>query len=270
MQSPYNKAGIREVIWKELGETPLQALERFRAAEVAHGRTELAEAPMTYAGRLDPMAEGELLVLIGDECKKKDEYLGLDKEYEIEVVFGIQTDTFDALGLARPSEEVPDTKDILSRIGAEVATRVGTFTQEYPAYSSRTVQGKQLHELARAGELPDELPTRQVTINAIQIIEKNEISWADLRARINENILKVTGDFRQNIILNRWNGLFIGRDDMLLPIVRMNVRCSAGTYMRSLAYELGRALGTHAFAFSIKRTAISFTRQTNCSTEIDT
>ena len=65
-------------IYKNLGETPLQALERFRAKMVKNGMADSAiksawqKAPMTYAGRLDPLAEGELLILIGDECKNKD------------------------------------------------------------------------------------------------------------------------------------------------------------------------------------------------------
>ena len=81
---------------KQPGETPLEALARYRAT-----RPDLvATTPMTYAGRLDPMASGTLLVLVGDECKNKDAYLGLDKEYEIEVLFGISTDTQDALGIA--------------------------------------------------------------------------------------------------------------------------------------------------------------------------
>jgi len=53
---------------------------------------------MTYAGRLDPLAEGLLLVLTGEECKNKEKYLGLDKEYEVDVLFGFATDTYDILG----------------------------------------------------------------------------------------------------------------------------------------------------------------------------
>ena len=67
-------------------------------------------------GRLDPLAEGVLLILIGDECKNKEKYLGLDKEYEVAIIFGISTDTGDALGLATkevPSHEVrPPTVDL--------------------------------------------------------------------------------------------------------------------------------------------------------------
>ena len=58
------------VLNKEIGETPLECMERFRLSK---GLDPLL--PMTYAGRLDPMAEGVLLVLVGEECKNKDKYL---------------------------------------------------------------------------------------------------------------------------------------------------------------------------------------------------
>ena len=116
-------------IYKKIGETPLEALERFRAT-----RSDLKDVPMTYAGRLDPLAEGELLILIGDECKKKQDYLGLDKEYEVEIIFGISTDTHDALGLV--TEVNVNSRGLTSTI--DLSKYVGKFSQEYPAYSSKT------------------------------------------------------------------------------------------------------------------------------------
>ena len=67
--------------YKNIGETPLECLERVR---LEYGKA--PEVPMTYAGRLDPMAEGLLLVLSGKELQNKDKYLGLPKTYEFEVL----------------------------------------------------------------------------------------------------------------------------------------------------------------------------------------
>ena len=53
---------------KAVGQTPLQCMEAWRN-EVGIS----ADIPLTYAGRLDPMASGKLLILVGEECKKKDE-----------------------------------------------------------------------------------------------------------------------------------------------------------------------------------------------------
>jgi tRNA U55 pseudouridine synthase TruB len=80
------------VIEKNLGETPLEAVERWRT-----DTSTPSTIPLAYAGRLDPMATGKLLVLMGEECKRQETYHNLDKEYEFEVLFGFNTDTFDVV-----------------------------------------------------------------------------------------------------------------------------------------------------------------------------
>src|ERR1035437_7784454 len=197
------------IVHKNLGETPLECLERTRFENGI-----AADVPMTYAGRLDPLASGKLLILVGDECKDKENYLGLDKEYEIEILFGIKTDTGDALGLI---EKV----DADTQYKMPSCTKfVGKFTQAYPRYSSKTVGGRQLHNLARSGELPDEMPTKEVEIYSIeeigkgaiqQMIELNhhwarawQISGRDIAEQAILNVSKVKGDFRQKEIIAGW------------------------------------------------------------------
>jgi tRNA pseudouridine55 synthase len=264
-----------EVIQKRIGETPLQALERYRREQKIG-----ADVPMTYAGRLDPMAEGALLILVGDECKNKEKYLGLDKEYEVEIVFGISTDTYDALGLAWAgvlpnslckNDTLPDTfaaQQSQSKISHESGTKSVifskwlepdrypcTFKQKYPAYSSKTVDGRQLHELVRSNELPEEMPTRNVTIYSLEVLERTKISATELQERIIRNIDLVTGDFRQANVKQQWTELLSGSSQNF-DLVKIRVRCSSGTYMRSLASKVGEEAGMGAFALSIKRTQI--------------
>ena len=85
---------------KKPGETPLECLNRFKV-----DNPEYEGEKMTYAGRLDPLASGVLLVLVGEECKKKEKYLGLDKEYELTILFGFSTDSHDVLGLIEDKKE---------------------------------------------------------------------------------------------------------------------------------------------------------------------
>lgn len=244
--------GNKQMTWKNIGETPLQALERFRAEQGID-----RNVPMTYAGRLDPMAEGKLLILIGDECKNKDRYLGLDKEYEVEIVFGLSTDTYDALGIVGNIGAV-DAQNI-EKVAGNISSYIGKFTQSYPRYSSKTVGGKQLHELARNNELPDEMPTKEVEIYSIEILEKGMIETGELRQRIGRMISSVNGDFRQEQILARWRKVFDllkGSEVRSLPTLKVRVGCSSGTYMRSLAHRIGEDTGCGAFAMSINRTKI--------------
>ncbi|MSU45079.1 MAG: hypothetical protein EXS47_00380 [Candidatus Zambryskibacteria bacterium] len=82
------------LLYKNLGETPNERILRFKK-----DNPEYAEVSMTYAGRLDPMAEGLLLVVSGDEIKEKQKYQNLNKAYEVQVLWGFETDTLDVLGV---------------------------------------------------------------------------------------------------------------------------------------------------------------------------
>ena len=250
------------VVNKEIGETPLECLERARL-EKGIAR----DVPMTYAGRLDPLASGKLLLLVGDECKDKGRYLGLDKEYEVEVLFGVATDTGDALGLITQTETEVYPSGRLSK-AIPWTKFVGKFTQVYPAYSSKTVAGRQLHNLARAGELPEEMPTKVVEIYSIEELGKidkektiqekplDSIDGRELAQQAILNISKVNGEFRQEEIVARWKKFEREYGAVDFPVIKLCVACSSGTYMRSLAERIGREAGTGAFAFSIKRTRI--------------
>jgi tRNA pseudouridine(55) synthase len=234
------------LIDKVIGETPLMALERYRRTD-----PRLNDLPMTYAGRLDPMAEGKLLILVGDKCKEKETYLKLDKEYEVDVVFGIETDSHDALGIPSLCKNENET----SIHDIDLFRYVGKFTQEYPIYSSKTVNGKHLHELARTHDLPEVMPSRDVEIYMIEKIYEGFIDSSDLLSLVQKNISLIQGDFRQKEIQNEWVKLLGGCKNKF-KVLKIRVSCGSGTYMRSLAYRIGKDAQSCAFAFRIKRTKI--------------
>ena len=238
------------ILNKEIGETPLECIERFRGLNPRY-----VGIPMTYAGRLDPMAEGVLVVLIGEECKNKDKYLGLDKEYEVEVLFGFETDTYDLLGKVTAVADTREGKIQKSRIEEILKTFVGKFVQVYPMYSSKTVDGKPLFTYAKSGGTPDEMPTKEVEIYDIKMLEEREIDSETLLQEIKNNIAKVKGDFRQQEIVAKWES--VCRRSDYLQICKIKVSCSSGTYMRTLAHNLGQKIGVPALAYSIKRTKIN-------------
>ena len=129
------------------------------------------------------------------------------------------------------------------------------FSQEYPAYSSKTIGGTQLHELSRKNELPDEMPTKEVEIYSITEIKKSEVQGKDLLATICKKIDCVKGDFRQNEIKRQWTTILANKN-IWFKVLKIRVFCSSGTYMRSLASRLGKNAGTGAFALSIHRTKV--------------
>lgn len=222
---------------KDPGETPLECLQRFRAEN-----PEYAGAPMTYAGRLDPMAEGLLIVLVGDECKEKEKYLGLDKEYVFEVLFGIQTDTYDVLGL-------PNISLIRANSGIVAKEFVGKRVQKYPPYSSKTLDGEPLFVKAKRGE-EFEAPTKETEIYNLDMLEEREISAEEMLAEISRKIDLVSGDFRQKEIKDAWQEMLGPAPEQKFKIAKMKINCSSGTYVRSLCHELG------GIAWSIRRTKV--------------
>lgn len=244
---------------KNVGETPLQAIETWR---VRH--PEYAQTPATYAGRLDPMASGKLLILLGDECKKLKEYTGLDKEYEIEVVLGLGTDTGDALGLPYIGPARYPTPQELERSCQAVT---GQHTVAYPAFSSKTVNGVPLFQYALEHRLDEiDIPTHTETIYGIRLHTYQKISGVQLQERIQAHLTcvprtddpakRLGADFRQDQIRDAWTKELTARADMLFPIAHLTVTCASGTYMRTLADRLGKEFGTSGFALFIHRTKI--------------
>lgn len=241
------------LINKKEGETPLQCLESFRASKKI-GKDVL----MTYAGRLDPMASGLMILLAGEECKNKEKYLGLDKEYEFSVLFGFATDTYDILGKVVDKAGSASLKfrrvDELSKlIKKNLKFFKGKFMQKYPMYSSKTVEGKQLHAYARGGEDVN-IPEHEVEVKSLKFIKLSKISREKLLKNIETRIAKVKGDFRQKEILKLW------KKELKKPqsffVAHFRVKCGSGTYVRAIANDLGGRIGVPALALSIKRTKI--------------
>lgn len=240
---------MEEVIklYKNLGETPLECIERFRV-----DNPQYKDVKMTYLGRLDPMAEGLLLVLAGN-TKRKNDFLEMDKTYEFEVMWGFKTDTYDILGkvVARESQPTKLEKKMEGLL-KEIAKKK---VQEYPPYSSRTVGGKPLFEWARENKIEEiEIPTRGIKIFSIEHLDTRVVNGKDLLKEIYSKIDLVKGDFRQEEIKHIWS-LNLFPEDMVL-LSSFNADVSSGTYVRGLASEMGEMLGCGALTFSIKRTRI--------------
>ncbi len=231
-------------IYKHLGATPLEALERLRAQENIP-----ADMPMTYAGRLDPAAEGKLIILVGDECKKKDEYTGLDKTYLAEILIGVSTDSYDLLGLPT---DVSAKEISLKEIETYLESQLGMHVQTYPPYSSKTVDGKQLHAYTNEGAEVD-LPTHEVTLHSYDDVSVEEISREDILVRVGDVASRVSGDFRQEKIVTAWAHLDMPEK---LQLVLVELKVSSGFYVRQFAEDLGKALGTQACLYSLVRTEI--------------
>ena len=267
-------------VYKKKGQTPLDCINNIKK-----DNPELAHLPLTYAGRLDPLAEGVLLVLVGDECLKKDEYLALSKEYELEILFGFETDTYDLMGRVKkvtssfskkaeskelfkmvwPSfqkNSARRSEDLLNSffdeaLKKEISNFIGKINQLYPPYSSRTVNGKPLFQWAREGKLNEiTIPSHQVCVSDIEIIREDYLSSFDLLEKIKNDIGCVKGDFRQNEIINTWEDILKNELENKYKTITLKISCGSGVYVRSIAHDLGKKFGIPALALNIKRTKV--------------
>lgn len=241
------------MIYKNEGETPLECLERFRVEQPLY-----KDAVLSYAGRLDPMAEGVMLVLVGEENKSREKYLSLDKTYEVEILFGVKTDTGDILGKVEEVRDIPTEKEV----NEVLQSFVGTFVQKYPSYSSKTVEGKPLFQWAREGRLGEiEIPEKISEIYSIELLDKRFLSAEEILVQVKERITKVKGDFRQDEIVATWESFVLSvlpfvqesAKSAKMPIIRIQVKCSSGTYMRTLAEKVAEKLDTVGIAWGINR-----------------
>ncbi|MEK7459497.1 MAG: hypothetical protein AAB636_00330 [Patescibacteria group bacterium] len=243
---------------KKEGETPLEALEVFRIKNKSY-----KDVSMTYAGRLDPLASGLLLILAGEEVNQKQKYLALDKEYEFEILFGFTTDTYDILGVVNNSTILTNYRidNLEKEIKENLKYFTGKFVQRYPMYSSKTVKGKPLFVYARDG-IDVKVPQKEVNVKSLKFIKLRKITSKNLFKNIEKRILKVTGDFRQEEILKIWKKELTirispqGKALRSYYVASFKIKCESGTYVRSIANSLGKKINIPTLAYSIKRTKI--------------
>lgn len=235
-------------IHKNEGETPLEVLDRVRVEKALD-----SSVSMTYAGRLDPLASGVLIVLTGEDVHRKEDFNGLSKVYEFEILFGTGTDTGDILG--KLNTESLQSKELQqNEITKVISFFGGKQNQVYPMYSSKTVDGIPLWQYAREGKEVI-APTHEVEIFDIQVLGFEEKSTNELLQEIKTKIARVKGDFRQQEILEGWENLLQGKETKFL-ITKCVATVSSGTYIRQLCMDIGGKLGVPALAWRIERTEI--------------
>ncbi|WP_392456288.1 tRNA pseudouridine(55) synthase TruB [Chryseomicrobium aureum] len=169
-----------------------------------------------HTGTLDPDVEGVLPICVGQATKVAEYVMAQGKAYRATVSLGASTTTEDASGevVARAQGPVVITKEELLSALAELT---GTITQTPPMYSAVKVNGRRLYEYAREGKVIDR-PSREVTIHTLVLIEEPK----------------------------QWSG------DELTFVV--DVACSKGTYIRTLAVQIGELLGVPAHMKKLVRT----------------
>lgn len=241
-------------VYKPVGLTPLQVIKKLRIK-----MPELTKEKIGYAGRLDPLAHGVMLLMVGDETKNRDKYLNLSKIYEFELLFGLQTDTYDLLGYLKEIKLKPVPSNVKLIVNTFVNSHTGKQMQSYPPYSSKPVMGKPLFWWARNNKLDEiEIPKREIDIYEFSCLSTGEIAQEELKQQVKQALSSVHGDFRQESILKRWKDFFLLKTNQNRKFIsaRFRIHCSSGTYVRELVNLLGKEIGCGAVTLDILRTKV--------------
>ncbi len=201
---------------------------------VARVRKILKIRRVGHTGTLDPFATGALVICLNRATRLVQFLTGDDKEYLATMRLGFATDTGDFTGT--PNTPVTDTGNITSDKVQEVFSHFrGHIKQVPPMYSAKKVGGVKLYEMARRGEQIDRAPI-EVEIKELELFEQAADSAGDFAHSGGQT---APGEYSFRVV------------------------CSSGTYIRTLAEDVGRSLGVGAHLTRLRRTRVG-----NCSLDL--
>ncbi len=221
------------LIDKPLGASSNQVLQRVKWL--------LKAEKAGHTGTLDPLASGVLPICLGAATKFSQLHLDADKTYLAIARLGQNTSTADAEGQITQTRDASGVDLSAPSLAQVQASFIGPIEQTPPMYSALKVQGKALYDYARDGvEL--ELQPRRVTIHALDMTEFKSLS--DLERLTPLAHWKLNEAFAQEV--NSVEGT---------RALAFKVQCSKGTYVRTLAQDIGEHLGVGAHLVYLRRTA---------------
>jgi tRNA pseudouridine55 synthase len=181
-----------------------------------------------HAGTLDPLATGLLILCTGKMTKTIDSIQAQEKEYEVEFRLGATTPSYDA---EFPPENFKDSTHVThNMVEAAIQAFKGEISQLPPQFSAVKVDGQRAYAAARAGKTV-EIKPRTITVYDYDLLEFRPAGEAGPASPTN------TGNAQM-----AWG--------------RARIRCSKGTYIRTLIHDLGQVLGVGGYILELRRTRI--------------
>ena len=212
-----------QLIDKPKGITSFDVIRRMRRrySDMHNGE----RAPkLGHAGTLDPLATGLMVLGVGKGTKKLTELTQLDKEYVAEVLIGERRTTGDMEGEVMEEKVVTETvEELQGNISTALVAMLGDITLPVSAYSAIKVDGVAMYKRARkaekTGDIVTEVPTRTMRVDEAELL--GVVTQTETRA-----------------------------------VATIRFKVGSGTYIRSLAEELGSRVGYPATLQNLRRTKV--------------
>jgi tRNA pseudouridine55 synthase len=172
--------------------------------------TPSSKVKVGHTGTLDPLATGLVVIVLGDYCKRAQEFSKLDKTYQVTAKLGQTSTTGDEEG---EKQAVSAHQPTESEVKAALEQFTGQIQQTPPAYSAIKVNGQRAYKLAREGKAV------KIEPRTVQIYEITDVTYT-------------------------------------YPNLSFTTKVSSGTYIRTLAEDIGSALHTGAYTTHLHRTTV--------------
>lgn len=211
-----------QLIDKPHGITSFDVIRRLRR-QYSNAHDGEKAPKMGHAGTLDPLATGLMIIGVGKGTKQLASLVKLDKEYVAEVRIGERRSTGDLEGEVLEQKSVTEPSEVTQKnISEALLTMQGELSLKVSAYSAIKVDGTPMYKRARkaekSGELVTDVPTRVMLVHEAAMLEGTQVG------------------------------------DQYIATIRFKV--GSGTYIRSLAEELGNRIGYPATLQNLRRTKI--------------
>lgn len=225
---------------------------------IVRTRKEIKCKNIAYVGRLDPMARGQVQILVGkDECKKIEQYLNRNKIYQFKIIVGFKTDSDDPLGMITKEDlsyflkeetTYSDDKiiDIVERIKTYIEDNKKTFFQKYHYYSTKMINHRLRNNFTEMGH--------DVNIIDGEIISHKLKKYNTWISKIIKQIRSIDSckDFRQDEIIKQWT------HDKYCEIssvhsIKVKLHVSSGFFIRQFVSDLSTYLNIPLMCYDINR-----------------
>lgn len=205
---------------------------------------------LAYTARLDPMAKGYVPILVNDECLKVKEHLNSKKTYQVKIIYGLQTDSDDPLGIITTKIDI--TKDNYSLITKYITDYLSlisdtSFFQKYHFFSTKMLN----HRRLQSSDVQD---THCVNLYNYSIIKEDVYDYELWKNKVIEKINSIdnTKNFRQEQTINQWNEL----DLVNLHYIKISLSVSSGFFVRQLIRDISDSIGIPLMCYNINRVSI--------------
>jgi tRNA pseudouridine55 synthase len=235
--------------------TSFQAVNKIKA--VVRNTYGLKKFKIGHAGTLDPLATGLLLVCLGKATKRIPQLQDGDKVYTCTLVFGATTPCFD---LEQAVDQYYPYEHITRQLIEDTLTRfTGTVMQVPPMFSAVKIDGQRAYEIARTNNdgprdpqppASDLIKPKPVRIYSIELTDFRPGSTSPASQASPTGAASLPNPTR-NLYKEPQ-----GEVPSHLPQADLRIHCGKGTYIRSLARDLGQALGSGAFLSALRREQI--------------